>query len=446
MSKKGICYFTSFLLALTLIIVIPGQDLSVYATGDGNTEALGDIVDVVEDQQESGNDVEATESTPAAESQASQADLEKKKKESERKSLEDKMAGINKELDALEAQQAEISKNINSTKGELESKQAVVSYIGSQISTTLSEISLLESKISLLEEDIQLKEEEIEAKREEYEENYDTYLNRLRELYMFDDSTTLGLLLGTDDFVDFLTTADMINRIADHDQELMKNLVAEREALEGDMAELEVSKTDLEGSRALAETKRSELASQQTVAKAQVQDVLTLQQEYEADLAESKAKAAAMQAEIDRIYEQIKMSENAYVGGEMAWPVPNYYTITSRYGWRFGGSDFHTGMDISGGGVHGKPVVAANDGTVAAVNWAHSPGRGYGIYIILDHGGQVSTLYGHLSNISVSVGQQVSRGQTIGAVGSTGWSTGPHLHFEVRQSGKHVNPEPYVTG
>ena len=131
----------------------------------------------------------------------------------------------------------------------------------------------------------------------------------------------------------------------------------------------------------------------------------------------------------------------------MAWPVPGHTRITSEFGSRFGGRDFHTGIDIAGAGtgtINGATVVAANTGTVRVTNHSHSPGRGYGKFIIIDHGGGISTLYAHLSAISVSVGQTVERGDAIGNVGSTGWSTGPHLHFEVRESGRAVNPRPWI--
>jgi len=103
-------------------------------------------------------------------------------------------------------------------------------------------------------------------------------------------------------------------------------------------------------------------------------------------------------------------------------------------------------MDIAGTGVYGANIVAANTGTVRYVNWAYSPGRGYGIYLIVDHGGGVSTLYAHCSNILVKVGDTVIKGDPIAKVGSTGWSTGPHLHFEVRVNGNAQNPKHYVIG
>ena len=107
---------------------------------------------------------------------------------------------------------------------------------------------------------------------------------------------------------------------------------------------------------------------------------------------------------------------------------------------------FHTGVDFTGSNVNGKKVVAANAGTVTFTKSTYIAGVGYGKYLILDHGGGYSTLYAHLSSINVSVGDEVRKGENIANVGSTGWSTGPHLHFEIRVNGKHTNPLPYLQG
>ena len=136
-----------------------------------------------------------------------------------------------------------------------------------------------------------------------------------------------------------------------------------------------------------------------------------------------------MEQEIAAAYASIanlsSSTNSEYVGGEMKWPLPNYSTISSSYGSRFNGTDFHTGIDITGSNCMGATIVAANTGTVVKANTTFTVGRGYGKYIIIDHGGGKSTLYGHCSELLVSEGQTVSRGQAIAKVGSTGSSTGP---------------------
>ena len=156
-------------------------------------------------------------------------------------------------------------------------------------------------------------------------------------------------------------------------------------------------------------------------------------------------------AEINTIFQQMQALSDMgeYVGGEFLWPLPGYTHITSNYGdqreYYANGSwhvDVHTGTDISGSGVYGKPIVAANSGKVYAATWSN---YGYGNYVIIDHGGGRSTLYGHCSSLAVQQGQDVNQGDVIAYVGSTGNSTGPHLHFEVRINGSPVNAMQYFS-
>ena len=175
-----------------------------------------------------------------------------------------------------------------------------------------------------------------------------------------------------------------------------------------------------------------------------VPDMQEMERLFLSDLENNQEKQAETQQNISQVYEHTQWSTSPYVGGEMAWPVPGFYMIASEYGMRFEGTDLHTGMDISGAEVYGKDVIAVSDGIVKVVNLEYKPGEGYGIYVIVDHGGGVSTLYAQLSKVSVSVGDEVKKGQEIAQVGSTGGATGSHLHFEVRLDGTHVNPKPYL--
>lgn len=164
------------------------------------------------------------------------------------------------------------------------------------------------------------------------------------------------------------------------------------------------------------------------------------------NLEENKEKSAEIQQEIDEILKLVHLDDRPYLGGEMMWPLPGFYQLSSVYGWRYGNTDFHTGIDITGEGVYGASAVAAASGMVAFVNTEYEPGRGYGQYIVLDHGGGITTLYAQLSQVLVSPGDTVEAGDIVGSVGSTGFSTGPHLHFEVRQDSAHTDPAPYLLG
>lgn len=152
-----------------------------------------------------------------------------------------------------------------------------------------------------------------------------------------------------------------------------------------------------------------------------------------------------LEDEIQHIFERIASdSQSQYASGTMVWPAPQAGHIITPFGWTPNGQIFHSGIDIGGKEVYGTPVVAAQDGTIAFIRASNEPGTGYGLYIILDHGGSVATLYAHLSEILVSDGESVLKGQQIGKIGATGAATGPHLHFEVRENGKYVDPSTYL--
>jgi beta-lactamase regulating signal transducer with metallopeptidase domain len=149
-------------------------------------------------------------------------------------------------------------------------------------------------------------------------------------------------------------------------------------------------------------------------------------------------------AELERVYSLIGSPESRYDGGRMTWPVPNFYDITSTFGLRYNGSDYHAGIDISGTDIDGAPVIAAEGGTVVFTNREDTPGVAYGIYMIIDHGGGISTVYSHLSEVTVNEGDAVEKGEQIANVGSTGYANGSQLQFEVRENGKAVDPITYL--
>ncbi|WP_054331588.1 murein hydrolase activator EnvC family protein [Merdimmobilis hominis] len=354
------------------------------------------------------------------------------------------------ELDDLSSKYAELEKKnqaiqaqIDKTKNEKDKKLAEKKNLDNQVNNTQQQINLLTERINLLNSTIEEKEQEIIDKQNDIDENYDLFKQRMRAMYMTDKSTTIGLLLGAESFSEFLTRSEMVSSIAEHDQELLDQLIQDKKDIEEAKKEIEASKADVEVSKASMDQKKQELSGMVKQTEAQIQDIALLEQEYLANQAQMQKEMAAVQAEIDKIYQSIN-STGEYNGGVMGWPVPGYSKITSDYGWRFNNTDFHTGIDISGPNIYGKQTVAVADGTVAFVQTTYTPGRGYGKYIIVDHGGGITTLYGHNSAILVSVGQKVTRGQALTQIGSTGWSTGPHLHFEVRVNGKHVNPWTYL--
>jgi murein DD-endopeptidase MepM/ murein hydrolase activator NlpD len=356
---------------------------------------------------------------------------------------------INDTLKKLEDEKKTIENSIAGARSEREQEQQKRNYLDQQIRITRDEIEELLNSIELLEGQIEFKLIEISEKQAEIDENYEVFLKRIRVMYMYDDSTMLGLVLGVDSFTSFLTQTDSIARIAEHDRALLAVLAQQKADLEEARASLELAMEALKARREETEAKRHTLDGQLQAANLRIHDINETERAFLADLEKNKAMTLAMEQELKEVYEKIELMNSPYVGGVMAWPAPGFTRISSEFGQRFGGRDFHTGIDIAGPGaggrgIYGAPVAAANSGVVRFTNFTYRAGVGYGIYLIIDHGGGITTLYAHLSKIHVQVGQAVTRGQTIAEVGSTGWSTGPHLHFEVRNGSTAQNPRPYI--
>ncbi len=345
----------------------------------------------------------------------------------------------------LEEQRKQIQSQINSAKTQKEQQVAIKNTLDSKIDNTVAQISVLDQKIIVLKEEISLTEEHVEELQQTIAENFQLFLQRVRASYMYGDIQPMSVVLGADNYYDSLVAAKTIESVANHDNELIESLTNDKQEVEEALAQLEVDKKDLEDSVAQLEEEKASLESDLAATEDKIQNISQLEKEFLADLAANQKKSQELQAEMNAIFAQIN-STGEYVGGVMMWPVPGFSTISSYYGWRWNNSDFHTGIDITGSGVNGATIVAANSGTVAKVNTSYVPGKGYGIYVIIDHGGGTVSLYGHCSAVLVSEGQTVAKGTPIAKVGSTGWSTGPHLHFEIRENGQHVNPLSYLKG
>ena len=260
---------------------------------------------------------------------------------------------------------------------------------------------------------------------------------RIRDIYKNGQVNYIDVLLGAKDFNDFVTRMDLLKRILAYDATLIQGTKADREKLNRAKAQLESDRAKILDLRKLAAEKRAQVA-----ARRQERQKLLNAATYER---ETEERTYNELIETSRQIEQTirRMQSGAKVGGStgaMLWPAEG--PITSPFGWRthpiFGTQRLHTGIDI--GADYGDSVLAADGGVVIEADWL----GGYGNAVIIDHGNGISTLYAHNSQLLVSEGQSVAKGQTISRVGSTGYSTGPHLHFEVRQNGTPVNPLDYL--
>lgn len=361
--------------------------------------------------------------------------------------IQQKQQEIQKKLDEANANLSNLNKQI----GQEEQKQEA---LDDQISLNQQKINLLQESISAMNADIEeknnqiaQKEEDIDNKELEIADTYEVFKQRMRAMYMAGENSSLEMLLSAESFSDFLTNAEMMKAISSHDQQLVDDLRTQKAAIEEEKAGIEEDKAAIEQrqqeiiiQRENIKATQSELEQAYAQSEDAMQDYDALKDQYENNRDAALAEEKAVEQELQNWYKthSSSSSDGSTANSQFIWPLPGYSTISSPYGSRWGG--FHTGMDITGGGVFGANIVAAASGTVIQATSHYS----YGNYIIIDHGGGYSTLYAHASQLLVSIGDTVQQGDTIALVGSTGNSTGPHLHFEVRVNGQHQNPANYV--
>lgn len=403
-----------------------------------------------ETSTQTGEYVSADESEAIRQQEIEEANREKAEREQQKQEYQNQISSLQSDLDALKEEQAALQEKLDGVTDQRQQAEAVKASLDSDLDNVLNQISTLNLQINAMNESIKITEEDISDSKKNINEQINLLRKRIQTSYKAGYSDALSVVLGADSYYDSLVRTRVITEISNRDQEIINELTEEKQELEEKEAQLKQEQEELEQANSELEDSKSSLSKKIDAANAQIEDISALEAQYESDVAASQQKAKEMEDEISAAYaaiENLSTSENSeYVGGEMRWPLPDYSTISSGYGWRFNGTDFHTGIDITGSNCMGATIVAANSGTVVKANTTYTPGRGYGMYIIIDHGGGMSTLYGHCSALLVSEGQTVSRGQPIAQVGSTGWSTGPHLHFEVRVNGEHTNPLPYLQG
>lgn len=315
--------------------------------------------------------------------------------------------------------------------------------IDNQVSEILSNIIYINNQIETANKQIAEKEEEIVLAQEKLDSNKEYFKKRVVSMYKSGSSTHLEMLFSAESISDFFGRLDMLQYVLKNDKKIVDDMTAARDSVIEAKKVIEERKTELEEAKTLSVSQKSKLDSalsqQQTIINQLSKEVNVNKQ--------AAAKAQAEKEELNRQLERelagIKDEPGApvYKGGKMAWPVPAGGRITSPYGYRtYPDVGLHTGLDIAI--AQGNTIVAAEAGTVIRVI---NGTTGYGKYLMVNHGNGTVTLYAHTSKIVVAVGQTVARGQKIAEIGSTGFSTGPHLHFEVRINGKAVNPIGYIT-
>ncbi len=367
--------------------------------------------------------------------------------------------------DDLDDQVQDLQGQIDSSRLEQENWQQVIEDVSAKLKQIQADLDAANARL----QSIRSRQSEINAqivqtqneivKMEAYLKTRQNVLNRrVRAIYMHGQLNYLEVILGANSFSDFANRVELLKRVIRSDYNLILEIQKQKAAIEAKKAQLEEDKRQLDALAAEAEKTQQEIAAkkaeQQKVldaAKSNKAAAAQMEQDLNAQLASVRnliqqrlaaAEAARQAAQQDSSDEGGGGSDDNYVQGTgaMGWPCSG--PITSPFGYRthpiFGTTIFHAGIDI--GVDYGTPIHAADSGVVVYSGWI----SGYGNAVIIDHGGGISTLYGHNQSLAVSEGQSVSKGSVIAYAGSTGNSTGPHCHFEVDVNGSPVNPMGYL--
>lgn len=390
-----------------------------------------------------------------------------KELEDRNKEIDKQISNIDGEISESQELQALWLEKINVAKDQVDNYNHLLYLKEQDISAKQADITALDLQITAKEQEIEQKQKEIADLKALNEENLVKFGEVLRALYMTENSDIFSVLAESSDIYDLLVRTKMMINVTDQNERMMEELQAsirdteakidqleedERQLqsyhskLEQDMNELEAAKKDLLDKQAEASKLSDEYTQNYNTYSVLISDFQNKQQQLQSEKKANAAEIADYEKQIQREIQQAQQASNqVYQQGEWMWPVGlQFHMITTYFGydsWRGGN---HSGIDIGDGGINGTDVYASKAGTVITAKDTYIPGYSYGKYVVIDHGDGYSTLYGHCSAIYVTVGQQVNQGDVIAAVGNTGWSTGPHMHFEVRVNGIAQEPFNYV--
>ncbi|MDR3560156.1 MAG: peptidoglycan DD-metalloendopeptidase family protein [Negativicutes bacterium] len=343
-----------------------------------------------------------------------------------------------RQLEEIQRQMQQQQNRANQAQRQVNSLSDRLQVIQTDLDAALGEYNTIQSKRAYTEQQIRTNTEILAKAEKNLVERTQILNKRIRDIYENGQVSYLDVLLGAADFGDFTTRVDILQRVLRQDASLIAKVKAERELVTQKKAELERDRAAIVELEKVAAEKKSVIETrrnqQEGVLNVAVNERDSAEQAYQ-ELQETSRR-------IERMIRNHESGnrESAGASGVMMWPLDG--PITSPFGWRthpiFGTQLYHSGIDI--GADYGESVHAADGGVIIYADWM----GGYGKAVIIDHGSGITTLYGHNSELLVGEGQRVRKGQTIARAGATGYATGPHVHFEVRQNGTPVNPMGYL--
>ena len=364
--------------------------------------------------------------------------------------------------EALQKKNEQLTSELNLAKSDASNLERQKQIYKEKINVLQQQIDFTNVTIRTLDSDIKARQEDINKKREQINKNSEKLTAMIRTFYISGESYNIDMLMDSKSFSDFLDRADMVKTVGEYYLQLVDTLKIQKDQIEDEKLQKELMLKNLEQSKKELIEKQAELtnilAENESLLKLFNDDQEYIQKKIDSNNAAMKeidSKIAnyysSKKSEQTKTYNStpnsipnsasnsVSSSSPTKSSSMLEWPTPGFTYISSYWG---DGRD-HKGIDIAGAGIYGTPIIAAADGVVGISN-SGNYGGGYGNYVMIDHGNNFATLYGHMSEIIVSEGQTVKRGDTIGYVGSTGDSTGPHLHFEVLVDNKRCNPFDYL--
>lgn len=341
----------------------------------------------------------------------------------------------------LQNQKSEADNKLEIVQDELSENMQQVEKLSQAMSEYQTQIDEWGTKIDELKNSIDDIQKDLDIAQKDYDEQEKLLESRLVTMYEAGDTSFLDFILSSNNIVDFISNYYLMAELTTYDEDLLEKIEREKSQIEQNKKMLETQQSEYNTIKANYEKKKIILYNTKALKDEAASKLTEEEKALSEQIDEYRNQILAVEAEIAQVTKA--NIDTQYIGGEMAWPVPGYTRITSNYGMRThpitGIYKLHTGVDL--GAPMGANFIAANDGVVTKAGYNGA----YGNMVIIDHGGGISTLYAHGSEILVTVGQTVKKGDSILKVGSTGYSTGAHAHFEVRVNGQPVNPLPYIT-
>lgn len=348
---------------------------------------------------------------------------------------------VQEQINQSEKKKKDAQQKLNDANSKKQKSFAEKERLEKEASAIQSEIDSINKKLSETEKSLASEQAKLDEATEAAQNKYDVFRERFRIMCEEGDVSYIEMLLSAKSFSDFVDKAEIMKEISEYDKKVFDEMEEHRATIEKSRDEIAALKETQQSSANNLKSQKQALAQKQQQQADYIKSLESDAAAYQKIIDEEERAQANLKAQVASSLSTTTKGK-AYVGGEFLWPTPSCYTITSSFSPRrknpvSGVYKAHTGTDI--GARYGADILAANSGTVTLAGW----NSGYGNCVIIDHGGGKATLYGHMSAYSVSKGQTVSKGQKIGAVGSTGNSNGPHLHFEILINGTAVDAMQY---